>query len=134
MARLRPGVDGLILEYGSHRATFLPQVWEVIAEPGLRKVMTASMRETVRVARRLGIHNVVPDVWGTEISGPASSSKPPARILPELAAAFVPSRERQLETSTQGRAFIDISRAAWSCEERAVSRSLSPAWLIVISR
>jgi len=34
VARLRPGVDGLILEYGSHRATFLPQVWEVIAEPG----------------------------------------------------------------------------------------------------
>lgn len=31
----------------------------------------------------------------------------------ELAAAFVPSRERQLETTTQGRAFIDIVRAAW---------------------
>src|SRR5256714_10738123 len=34
----------------------------------------------------------------------------------ELAAAFVPSRERQLETTSQGRAFIDIARAAWSCE------------------
>ncbi|NOJ41701.1 urease accessory protein UreF [Bradyrhizobium australiense] len=34
----------------------------------------------------------------------------------ELAAAFVPSRERQLETSTQGRAFIDIARAAWACD------------------
>jgi urease accessory protein len=34
----------------------------------------------------------------------------------ELAAAFVPSRERQLETSSQGRAFIDTTRAAWSCE------------------
>ena len=32
----------------------------------------------------------------------------------ELAAAFVPSRERQLETTTQGRAFIEIARAAWS--------------------
>jgi 2-dehydropantoate 2-reductase len=31
-------------------------VQQVIADPGLRKVMTASMRETVRVARRLGIH------------------------------------------------------------------------------
>jgi 2-dehydropantoate 2-reductase len=30
-------------------------VQEVIANPGLRKVMTASMRETVRVARQLGI-------------------------------------------------------------------------------
>lgn len=36
------------------------------------------------------------------------------REIAELAAAFVPSRERQLETSTQGRAFIDIARAAWS--------------------
>jgi urease accessory protein len=31
----------------------------------------------------------------------------------ELAAAFVPSRERQLETTAQGRAFIEIARAAW---------------------
>jgi urease accessory protein len=31
----------------------------------------------------------------------------------ELAAAFVPSRERQLETTSQGRAFIDIATAAW---------------------
>jgi urease accessory protein len=34
----------------------------------------------------------------------------------ELAAAFVPSRERQLETISQGRAFIDITRAAWSAD------------------
>jgi urease accessory protein len=34
----------------------------------------------------------------------------------ELAAVFVPSRERQLETTSQGRAFIDATRAAWSCE------------------
>ncbi len=38
------------------------------------------------------------------------------REIAELAAAFVPSRERQLETSTQGRAFIEIARAAWSCD------------------
>jgi urease accessory protein len=36
------------------------------------------------------------------------------RATAELAAAFVPSRERQLETTTQGRAFIDTARAAWS--------------------
>jgi urease accessory protein len=34
----------------------------------------------------------------------------------ELAAAFVPSRERHLETVSQGRAFIDIARAAWDAE------------------
>ena len=33
VARLRPGVDGVILEYGGHRATFLPQVWEGLADP-----------------------------------------------------------------------------------------------------
>jgi urease accessory protein len=38
------------------------------------------------------------------------------RDVAELAAAFVPSRERQLETTTQGRAFIDIVRAAWNCD------------------
>src|SRR6201999_4522740 len=38
------------------------------------------------------------------------------REIAELAAAFVPSRERQLETSTQGKAFIDIARSAWNCD------------------
>jgi urease accessory protein len=38
------------------------------------------------------------------------------RDVAELAAAFVPSRERQLETSSQGRAFMDIARAAWHCD------------------
>jgi urease accessory protein len=39
-----------------------------------------------------------------------------SREVAELAAAFVPSRERQLETTTQGRAFIEIARAAWDCD------------------
>jgi len=34
----------------------------------------------------------------------------------ELASAFVASKERLLETSTQGRAFIEATRAAWPCE------------------
>ena len=28
LAQLRPGTDGVIFEYGHHRSTFLPQVWE----------------------------------------------------------------------------------------------------------
>ena len=40
----------------------------------------------------------------------------PLREVAELAAAFVPSRERQLETSSQGRAFIEIARSAWNCD------------------
>jgi urease accessory protein len=45
------------------------------------------------------------------------------REVSGLAAAFVPSRERHLETSAQGRAFIEIARAAWSGEglDRMVS-------------
>jgi uncharacterized protein len=30
---LRPGVDGVILRDGTHRATFLPQVWEKLPTP-----------------------------------------------------------------------------------------------------
>jgi urease accessory protein len=37
------------------------------------------------------------------------------RDIAELAAAFAPSRERHLETTSQGRAFIDIARSAWNC-------------------
>lgn len=34
IARLRPGVDGVILELGDRRSTFLPQVWESLPDPG----------------------------------------------------------------------------------------------------
>jgi uncharacterized protein len=30
---LRPGRDGLILQFGAHRSTFLPAVWEQLPEP-----------------------------------------------------------------------------------------------------
>jgi urease accessory protein len=46
----------------------------------------------------------------------ASGDQAALRELAELAAAFVPSRERQLEASAQGRAFIDIARSAWNCD------------------
>ena len=32
---LRPGMDGLILEYGVWRGAFLPQVWEALPDPGI---------------------------------------------------------------------------------------------------
>ena len=35
MKRLRPGVDGVILRDGAHRATFLPQVWEKLPDPAV---------------------------------------------------------------------------------------------------
>lgn len=37
------------------------------------------------------------------------------RTIAEFAAAFVPSKERHLETTAQGRAFIEATRAAWPC-------------------
>lgn len=33
LAQLRPGVDGLLLEYGRNRGTFLPAVWQNLPEP-----------------------------------------------------------------------------------------------------
>ena len=35
--------------------------------------------------------------------------------IAELAAAFAPTRERWQETTTLGRAFIEVTQAAWSC-------------------
>ena len=35
LTQLRPEIDGLILECGVHRSTFLPQVWESLPEPAV---------------------------------------------------------------------------------------------------
>jgi AmmeMemoRadiSam system protein A len=35
LTKLRPGIDGLILQDGRHRATFLPAVWESLPEPNV---------------------------------------------------------------------------------------------------
>lgn len=34
LAQLRPGVDGIMIEEGMHRGTFLPAVWESLSDPG----------------------------------------------------------------------------------------------------
>jgi hypothetical protein len=33
LTALRPNVDGVVFEYGHHRSTFLPQVWEQLPDP-----------------------------------------------------------------------------------------------------
>jgi len=33
--QLRPGLDGLLLDHGVHRGTFLPAVWQSLADAGL---------------------------------------------------------------------------------------------------
>ena len=51
LRQLRPGVDGLILGAGLHRATFLPAVWEDLSDP----------REFVRhLKMKAGLD---PDAW-----------------------------------------------------------------------
>jgi AmmeMemoRadiSam system protein B/AmmeMemoRadiSam system protein A len=52
---LRPGVDGLVLEYGHHRSTFLPQVWEQIPDPA---------QFLVSLRRKAGLP---PDFWEADL-------------------------------------------------------------------
>jgi AmmeMemoRadiSam system protein B/AmmeMemoRadiSam system protein A len=51
LERLRPGIDGLVLEFGHHRGTFLPQVWEQLPQP--RAFLT-------QLKRKAGLP---PDFW-----------------------------------------------------------------------
>ena len=53
---LRPGVDGLVIEHGSHRATFLPAVWREIEDKA----------EFVRrLKQKAGLND---DFWSPELS------------------------------------------------------------------
>ena len=55
LAQLRPQVDGLIIEEGFSRGTFLPSVWEQVPTP----------REFLRhLKRKAGLH---PDYWSSRI-------------------------------------------------------------------
>jgi AmmeMemoRadiSam system protein A len=56
VARLRPGIDGVILEYGQHRATFLPQVWDALPEP--RRFLAA-------LKQKAGLPQ---DFWSTQMN------------------------------------------------------------------
>jgi AmmeMemoRadiSam system protein A len=47
--RLRPGVDGVYLEYAGHAATFLPQVWEGLPDP---VDFLAALRQKARLPAR----------------------------------------------------------------------------------
>jgi urease accessory protein len=46
----------------------------------------------------------------------AADDGPALRRVAELASALAPSKERFLETTAQGRAFVDATRAAWPCQ------------------
>lgn len=53
----------------------------------------------------------------------------------ELASVMVPSRERHLETTAQGRAFMEMTRAAWPCERLDVLAAVlgpAPAYPVAV--
>ena len=55
LAQLRPQVDGLIIEEGAYRGTFLPSVWEQLPEP----------REFLRhLKHKAGLS---PDYWSSSV-------------------------------------------------------------------
>lgn len=53
--QLRPGIDGVILEYQGRRGTFLPQVWDSLPEP---KLFLAHLKQKAGFA---------PDFWSDDI-------------------------------------------------------------------
>ena len=68
LAKLRPGVDGVVLRVGSHQGLFLPQVWEQL--PDKRKFLDRLAEEKAGLA---------PDAWQSK----------DARILVYQVEAFV---------------------------------------------
>jgi urease accessory protein len=55
----------------------------------------------------------------------ASGDRTALHEVAELAAAFAPSKERHLEMTAQGSAFLEVTRAAWPC---AALDDLMAAW------
>ena len=55
LAQLRPGIDGLVFEYGHHHSTFLPQVWEDL--PDRQEFM-------VHLKQKAGLP---PDFWDPQV-------------------------------------------------------------------
>ena len=55
IAQLRPHIDGVVLEYGRHRGTFLPQVWESLPE---------ASQFMAQLKRKAGLP---PNFWSNEL-------------------------------------------------------------------
>ena len=55
LLQLRPGIDGVTIEYGASRATFLPQVWAQLPAP------RGFMAELKRKA------GLAPEFWHAEV-------------------------------------------------------------------
>jgi AmmeMemoRadiSam system protein B/AmmeMemoRadiSam system protein A len=55
IATLRPGIDGVILEWRGHRATFLPQVWEQLPQA---RTFLAALKRKAGLAADFWSHDV----------------------------------------------------------------------------
>ncbi|MEM7353899.1 MAG: AmmeMemoRadiSam system protein A [Acidobacteriota bacterium] len=55
LAQLRPGDDGVVLQHGARRSTFLPQVWDTLPE---RQDFVAQLKKKAGLA---------PDFWDEDI-------------------------------------------------------------------
>jgi AmmeMemoRadiSam system protein A len=55
IAQLVPHRDGVVLELGSHCATFLPQVWESLPEP---RLFLAELKQKAGLARNFWSHKL----------------------------------------------------------------------------
>lgn len=55
LAQLRPGIDGVVFEYGAYRSTFLPQVWQQLPD-------TAEF--VAHLKHKAGLS---PDFWADEV-------------------------------------------------------------------
>lgn len=82
LARLRPGIDGVILQAGYHRATFLPQVWRELPVPadflGQLKLKAGLPRAWWGASARLSVYQV--RAWSEAFYG--GRREEPARPLP----------------------------------------------------
>ena len=65
LAQLRPGIDGVVFEYGHHRSTFLPQVWEEL--PRARRVPRAPQAQSRAAARFLGPRGEARALHGVQV-------------------------------------------------------------------
>lgn len=72
LGQLRPGVDGLLLEWGSHRGTFLPAVWQALRE---RQVFLNKLKGKAGLdegfwAPEISVKRYTTDCWGeTDFGG-----------------------------------------------------------------
>ncbi len=70
LSQIRPGIDGLLLEEGRHRGTFLPAVWESLPDPldFLRHLKLKAGLPPDYWSDTIRAYRYTADVFGTDIA------------------------------------------------------------------